>query len=125
MSNKMHVGLGLKANAVGIHDVYLDNTGNLVLARKAEAVGQHVRERLMTYAHEWFLNTDIGVPWLDEIMAQQFNPGLAEAVLKGEVLDTDGVTEIVTFSVNFNKIRRDLMYRDIQVRTEYEQEVKV
>jgi len=58
-------------------------------------------------------------------MAQQFNPGLAEAVLKGEVLDTDGVTEIVTFSVNFNKIRRDLMYRDIQVRTEYEQEVKV
>jgi len=124
-TTRNHVGLGMKANEFKIHDVYLDNTGNLVLARKAEAVGQHVRQRLMTYLYEWFLDTDAGVPWLDEIMAQQYNPGLAEAVVKGEILNTDGVTEIVTFSVAFNQVRRDLMYRDIQIKSVYEQEVKV
>lgn len=46
---------------------------------------------------------------------------LAESVLKAEILGTDGVTDISTFSVRFDRTTRGLIAYDIEVATEYDE----
>ncbi len=120
MADPPHVGLGLKANQLNIHDLYLEADGNLGMVTAAHAVGQHVRERLMTFEGEWFLDVSAGVTWLSDIMGKRYNPTLAEALIKNEVLDTPGVTGINTFSIGYDRERRDLMIRSMEVATEYD-----
>ena len=117
-----HIGLAIDP---ATNDLFLRPNGELAVVRNAEAVGQHVRQRLKTFSEEWFLDTTAGVPWLDEILGRGYDPALAEAVIKGEVLDTDAVTEITSFSVRFDRQRRALETFGISIITEYDQEVRI
>lgn len=107
------------------NDLHLAADGNLALASDTLAVGQHVRQRLSTFEGEWFLDTTAGVPWLDEILGKAYDPALAESVVKAEILDTDGVTEITSFSVSFDRASRGLIIRSVNVISEYEEEVQI
>lgn len=118
-------GLALKKNDKGIADIYLDASGNLAMVHDAEAVGQHAEQRLMAHRGEWFLNKDVGTPWVRDILGKGYDPILAEAVIKSEVLATDGVTAIRSFSVRFNQVRRELESYKIEVRTEYDEDVQI
>lgn len=117
-----HVGLAIDQTT---NDLYLDGSNNLAIVKDAKAVGEHVRQRLMTFYGEWFLDTEAGVKWLTQIMGQQYDPAMAEAVVKAEIVDTSGVTGISGFSVGFIRDRRQLDIKDIQVLTEYNQEVSI
>lgn len=119
------MGLSLKREGTAPADLHLDETGNLVIVTDAEAVGQHVRQRLMAYEGEWFLDREVGVPWFRDLLGGQYDPVLAESVLKAEILDTDGVTDITTFSVRFDRQTRGLGSYNIEVSTEYDEEVSV
>lgn len=107
------------------NDLYLADDGLLAIVRDAHAVGQHVRQRLKTFEGEWFLDTTAGVPWIDQIFARQYNPALAEAVVKAEILDTVGTVEITAFSVRFDKALRNLDIHDVEVSTIYDEAVPV
>lgn len=107
------------------NDLLLAEDGNLAMIEQAEAVGQHARQRLQTYQGEWFLDTTAGVPWLDGILGSSYDPALAESVVKAELLDTDGVTEITSFAVSFDRSTRGLVINSIEVQTEYDEEVRV
>lgn len=115
----------LAPNLEDIHDLHLDATGNLAVIKDAHAVGQHARQRLMAFYGEWFLNTQIGVHWLDEIFGKKYDPALAEAIVKTELLDTEGVTGISGFSVGFSRKRRELIINQIFVETEYNEVVQL
>ena len=122
MAVRPRMGLGLKRVGDAPADLYLDATGNLVMVRDTEAVGQHARQRLMTHAGEWFLNKDVGVPWVRDILGRGYDPVLAEAIIKAEIAGTDGVTEITSFSPRFDPATRELLADGIEVRTEYDEE---
>ncbi|MCO6407371.1 hypothetical protein [Hoeflea alexandrii] len=107
------------------NDLQLAADGNLSLATEAKAVGQHGRQRLQTYSGEWFLDNTAGVPWLDQILGRAYDPALAESVVKSELLDTDGVTEITSFSVSFDKATRGLLIRDVEVLTMFDEVANV
>jgi len=118
----IHFGFGIDQAS---NDLRLAADGNIATVTGALAVGQHVRQRLMTFQNEWFLDTAAGVPWLTEIMGRTYDAALAEAVVKAEILDTDGITEITTFSIGFNRGVRLLDIRQVEVGTVYDQEVQV
>lgn len=117
-----HFGLAIDA---GTNDLFLKSNGELATVTGSEAVGQHVRQRLMTFHGEWFLDTEVGVKWLDEIMARQYDPAIAESVVKAEIMDTHGVTEITGFSVSFTRGVRRLNIKNIEVLTIYGEAVRV
>ena len=119
------IGLALRRDGSAPADLYLDENGSLAVVRDTEAVGQHVRQRLMTYLGEWFLDRFVGVPWIRDIVGHGYDPVMAESVLKAEILDTDGVTEINSFSVRFDNSTRGLAAYDIDVMTDYDQEASV
>jgi len=103
------------------NDIYLDDDGNLALVYDAEAVGRHARQRLQTHAGEWYLDTACGVPWLSDILGQNYDAALAESVVKAELLNTDGVTGIEDFSVSFDRASRGVLIRSITVNTVYDE----
>lgn len=120
-----HVGLALKENEAGIPDLYLDDSGHLALVHDAEAVGQHVSQRLKTFEGEWFLDTQAGVPWLTEIMGKAYDPVLAETVMKAEIIDSVGVVEITSFSTRFDRNTRNLEAFSISLTTVYDEEREI
>lgn len=114
-----HIGLAIDPTT---NDLFLRTDGSLAIVTGAEAVGQHVRQRVMTFEGEWFLDVTCGLPWLDQLFGRRYDPALAEAIVKAEILDTDGVTEITSFSVAFKSALRNLVIKDVRVLTVYDEE---
>jgi hypothetical protein len=114
--SRNHVGLAIDP---ATNDLYLEADGNLAMVEDAEAVGQHVRQRLKTFAGEWFIDKNAGVKWLTEVLGRRYDPALAEALIKAEILRTDGVTEITSFSVRFDRVERRLAGYSININTIY------
>lgn len=77
-------------------------------ARDAEATAQAVRTRLLLLLGEWFLDTDAGVPYLQEIMVKPANLPLAEAILKRTIIETEGVAELRSFGMALDPETRRL-----------------
>lgn len=108
------------------NDLFVNpTTGDMGVVTDAAAIAQHVRQRLKTFLGEWFLDTEAGVPWLDELFGRPYDPALAESIVKEEVLNTDGVKEILSFSVGFDRTKRNLIIREIEVLTVYDEKVIV
>jgi hypothetical protein len=83
-------------------------------AVNAEATAQNVRTRLQTIQGEWFLDTSAGVPYVDNdyvtkaITDKPADVPFSEAVMQQEILDTDGVSTLDSFSTSFNRTKRAL-----------------
>lgn len=80
-------------------------------SRDAEATSQAVETRLLLIEEEWFLDTEAGLPWLQRIMVKPSNLSLAESLIKQEILNTEGIDTIRTFTMLFDRNTRVL---DIQ-----------
>lgn len=121
MSTSDYIGLALDPQS---NDLFLRADGNLAIVTRAEAISQHVRQRLKTFEGEWFLDKEAGIPWFDQLLGKRYNPALAEAVVKAEILNTQGVASIESFSVAFAKDVRDLQIRDVELLTDYDERVQ-
>ena len=108
-----------------IQDLDLDTTGSLLVVSRSEAIAQHVRQRLKTFKGEWFLNTEIGVEWIDKILGRDYDPVLAEGIVKNIILNTEGVTKILTFSMKFNTRIRNLDIILIEILTIYDEVIQL
>lgn len=115
----------LRLNDAKIADLAVTADGNLDMVADAEAVGQHARQRTMTFRGEWFLDTTCGVEWLDKIMGRQFDAALAESIIKTEIIETDGATGISAFSLSFNRRLRGLNVTQATIETEYDEDAPV
>lgn len=119
-TNRQFIGLAIDETT---NDLFLAVDKSLAIVRDAEAVGQHGRQRLMTFLGEWFLDTTAGVPWLRDIFAKAYDPALAESVVKSVLLETDGVVSIDTFSVSFDRKTRGVIIKNVAVTTVYDEVV--
>lgn len=119
-----HIGLALTYNDDndGIPDMYVDPvTGSLALVYDSEAVGQHAKQRIKCFRGECPLDTEAGTPWLSEIMGKRYDPALSEAIVKTEIINTHGVSSITSFSVSFDRRKRELKTFNIRGLTEYDE----
>lgn len=88
------------------NDIYIDDTGNLAMAKKSEAIAQNVRQRLKHWFGEWYLKRDSGVEWMKYVMgAHPSNLDVAESLIKKTILKTPGVTQILEFSIRYDRSR--------------------
>lgn len=84
----------------------LDEDGDVIVPlrflRGLEAVAQGVRVRMQMFKGEWFLDLSTGVPWWQDILGQRFEYNRVAAALRRPILETPGVTDIVSLSIVFD-----------------------
>lgn len=80
--------------------------GDLVLDTGIAAIASDLKSRLQTFAQEYFLDTTIGVPWLQgndqfpAILGGKPSIPRSSEILRGVILETPGVTGLLVFAVS-------------------------
>jgi len=86
-----------------------DMTGKTVTGDNE--VLQRVHARLERELGEWFLNTDSGLPWYQNgkgILGSNIrNKSIVDQLIRKRVLDTDGVSRVVSFNAVFSSDTRE------------------
>ena len=103
----------------------LDENGDMVLGHGsydfyencAEGVAQCVMTRLALWRGTWFINTEEGTPWLQEVLGKR---SAVEIVLRDRILSTPGVSDIVSFEAVFDPDTR-AMSITAEIETAYGQ----
>ena len=75
------------------------------MANSAEAVAQNVMTRLQLWRGTWFIDTDEGMPWLQQVLGKR---DVAETVIRSRILGTEGVVSIESFESVFDPDARSL-----------------
>lgn len=81
---------------------------DLKLVDKAEQVRQQLLIKLKLWRGEWFLDTEFGTPYLQQILGKQLTLSGALAALRKSILEVEGVQQILSFSYKFNNSTRKL-----------------
>lgn len=89
------------------HDIELVNA-DLGFVTKNEAVTQFLRQRLKFFETEWFLDETKGIPYFDQILIKGPRASVIDAIFKREILETNGVVELKSFSLDLDPAARAL-----------------
>ncbi len=60
-------------------------------------VGQRLFILLRTFLAEWYLNTDYGIPYTQQIMGRKIKKSTVDRILQQKILGEQGVSEILSF----------------------------
>lgn len=107
------------------HDLTLDSEGNLKLVHDNEAIAQHVKQCLLFYRGEWFLDVTAGVPWFQNVFTRPTNQVVIESVIKKAILDVPGVMELTSFNLEINERRRSIEVLEATALSTLDQELEV
>ena len=96
-------------------DILLDRETNdvvvvgsdLALTSGQQGIEQHLKQRLQTFFGEWFLDNRIGVPYFQQILKKNINPSVVEDLIVSEIINTDGIVEIIDLETNLEKAIRE------------------
>lgn len=100
-------------------DMFVDSSGEIGRVVGVDEVRQHIKERIWFFYEEWFLDRDAGLPWFQEIFKKPEKKALADAYLKKEIIDTDGVEELLSFDSRFDYAKRAYQIISFAVKTKY------
>lgn len=89
-------------------DLELDSASHdLAMVSGSAYLPEKVRQRLLTFQGEWWLNPALGVPYYESILGQK-NPDLSNirAVFVDAILGVPGIASISSLSVAFDNATR-------------------
>lgn len=99
------------------HDLYI--AGNdLQIVNDADQLEQNLKIRLQFFLNEWFLNILIGVPFYTDILVKNPNIPSIDSIIKGKILDTPEVLEILEYDSSFDNTERTYTI-NFKIRTNY------
>lgn len=87
------------------HDLIFENF-DLQLFDDTNQISQNLGIRLRFLLGEWYLDITQGIPYYQEIFKKNPNQIQIESALKAEILDTDGVLELLKFESLFDRRNR-------------------
>ncbi|CAI2418085.1 hypothetical protein [Serratia liquefaciens] len=82
---------------------------NTFLTNAPEAVAQAVKTRFELWAGEWFLDVTEGTPYREAILGKHKSAAYNMAV-RERILGTQGVSEILTFTTEYNPDTRRVIF---------------
>ena len=78
------------------------------LVNTPATVAQSVLTRLRLWQGEWFLDTTVGTPWLQQILDTGRGKALRDLAIQTRVLSTHGVTGINTYASTIDPKTRNM-----------------
>lgn len=109
------IGRALDSN----NDLIVAPKGNLKLISDGAEVTQHIRTRLQFFRGEWYLDTESGVPYFEEIFTKPVNLANIESIFKSKILETPGVEKLTEFYMNYEGGSSRLLIVSFSAETSY------
>lgn len=98
-----------------VRDLALDDDGDITvsggdlqLVSGAEAIVQAVRIRLQFFRGEWFLDTEAGVPYFQDVLVKSPDANVLQALFRNAILETPGVSAVNGLTLTFDRTNRSL-----------------
>lgn len=85
-------------------DVVLDT--DLHFSTGLTGMAQTCKITLQMWMGDWFLNTDLGVPYLQSILGQKFNEAVMAGIFRDVLLAIPGVIAVASLTVAFDPVKR-------------------
>jgi hypothetical protein len=82
------------------NDLMVANGDFLMCATDTDAIGQTISTRLKILADEWFLDSNIGIPYLSKILGKKRNDRFLQKLITDEIRTVPSVKELHNFSFN-------------------------
>jgi len=83
------------------------SNGNTVVTKGAEEnTAQRLYIMLRTFAGEWFLNVEHGIPYFQSILGQKTSKQAVDLIFQQKILAESGVQEIVEFTSSLQADRK-------------------
>lgn len=83
-------------------DTYRDVHKGGIMATGIDAIRQRIILKLSIWRGEWFLDTDVGMPYVQELIGKRGTHELLRRVVKGKIENTDGVVEVTKISLSID-----------------------
>ncbi len=80
------------------HDMHLDGS-DIAFTNENNVLVQRLRIRLQFLFAEWFLNNQVGVPYIQFIFEQGSSIEVIYSIFRKEIKDTEGVDDIVSLKL--------------------------
>ena len=108
------------------NDIFL-NGNRISVNQDAEQVAQKVKTKLLFYQGEWFLDITVGVPYFQQVFVKPALIGTIESLIKSQIINTDGVSKLTSFSSNFDKSTRKMSvsFSALTIYGEINQEISI
>lgn len=93
-----------------LNDEWDLSTGNtdLELLTGADAIAQHLAQRIKMFLGEWFLDTRKGVTYIQQIFVKNPNETVVDSALKTVIIQTPGVAKLTAFELQIDRSLRKL-----------------
>lgn len=82
--------------------------GDLTLTTGLDRVKQHLSQRFKLFFGEWFLDTERGVPYFQDIYRKNPDGDVVDATFKKVVTQTPGVVNLQEFSIDYDNATRSI-----------------
>ena len=73
-----------------------------------DRVAQQVKMTLLAFLGEWFLDTNFGIPYLEEILVKNPRLSSVEAILRSRIKAVPDLVRLTFFGMEFDRMRRTL-----------------
>jgi hypothetical protein len=99
----------LAIDATGDIEITTDTAdGGLRLTSGLEAATDNLNSFLQLWRGTWFRDLLLGVPWLQDILGEEFDEAVVLAIFREAIFEEEHVVSIQTISATFNKSTRVL-----------------
>lgn len=97
------------------HDILLTGGGDLAiidfdlkLTDETNVVAQRVKRALLLFKGEYFLDTDLGMPYYDDILGTKNSIDTLQAIFVNAIREVRGVADVKEFNMAFDNEKRTL-----------------
>ena len=93
---------------VNISDIVLTDDGDIMLIDNAERVAQQIVISLRFWLGEWFLDTCLGVPYLEYVLIKNPNINHVRQVIAEAIMQVTGVSKVDRLDFDYDAPNRAL-----------------
>ena len=87
------------------HDLRIEN-GKFLRVNGSDEVRQRIKVSLWHYLGEYFLDTDNGVPWYEQLLGRKIDADIVSTIIRRQILLVPGVIRISSLIVQFVNVTR-------------------
>lgn len=97
-------------------DLQLNTQGNLGVATDLEGLRQKIVQKLRFFRGDWFLNSQEGIPYYQNILVKPSDAGFVTSILNNAITEEVEVTGLGAVTSSLDPVTREFFY-SVQVQT--------